>query len=149
MLIADKRKIAKAGWYGLIAGIILSIVFKLIEQITQVKVYTLLLNVDYIPIINRYYFPEIIEVSFHLVVSILLSMVLLAVLQHERVTTGGHILAWCTAICTLIGLLLFPTTALSDRTPAVTSIPALSYWLAGHALYGLVLGFLFKRDRQL
>ena len=37
---------------------------------TGYKVYTLLLNIDYIPILNEFKFPEVVEVIFHLIVSV-------------------------------------------------------------------------------
>ncbi|WP_231603548.1 hypothetical protein [Bacillus sp. FJAT-27231] len=144
----NRKSIQKAGWYGLLSGIFLAIFFKVIEQSTHLKVYTLLLNVDYIPIINRYHFPEMIEVAFHLVISILLSITLAFVLHFHHIPLRKNAILWCTAACLLIGLLLFPTTAFSDRTPSITSIPSLLYWLGGHALYGFMLGCLFARERE-
>lgn len=135
----------KAGLYGLLSGMFLAIFLKLVEKATHLKVYTLLLNIDYIPIINHYHFPEIIEVAFHLIISILLSISLSLVLNYLGVTSGKSLILWCIAICLSIGLLLFPTTAFSDRTPSVTSLPALLYWLTGHGLYGFLLGCLFKK----
>ena len=147
MLKLNRKSIQKAGLYGLLSGIFLAVFFKIIERATHLKVYTLLLNVDYIPVINQYHFPEIIEVAFHLVISILLSISLAFVLYSKRASRRKTIISWCTAVCLLIGLLLFPTTALSDRTPPITSMPALSYWLVGHGLYGVMLGCLFARKQ--
>ena len=112
------------------------------------KVYTLLLNVDYIPFVNQFNFPEIVEVSFHLIVSIVLSVCLSIFIAYLKIELPNKVLLFYTGISFLIGLLLFPTTALSTRTPPITSIPSLTYWLAGHVLFGLILAILYiKREK--
>lgn len=134
--------IKKSILYGIVAGILLTLYCKFIEQLTLYKVYTLLLNVDYIPFLNQYQFPELVEVSFHIIVSIALSICLYLLIIFLKIESREKIIYMCLTVCIIIGLALFPTTALSDRTPAVTSLPSLFYWLAGHALYGYALGYL-------
>jgi len=132
----------KSVLYGIVSGIVLTIFMKMIEQLTLYKVYTLLLNVDYIPILNRYQFSEIIEVGFHIAISIVLSLSLYLLIIYLKMVSRTKMFFLCTAVCIFIGAALFPTTALSNRTPSVTSLPSLFYWLAGHALYGYALGYL-------
>ena len=127
---------------GLISGLVLAVLFKLTEALTHLKVYTLLLNVDYIPYINTFAFPELIEVGFHLVVSIALAICLYLLFIQIKVTSRKQIIVICTTVCFIIGVVLFPTTTLSDRTPDLTSIPSFSYWIAGHIIFGFVLGYL-------
>lgn len=140
-----KKNMLKAGMSGLVAGLVLNYMFKFVELVTMVKVYTLLLNVDYIPIVNRYTFPEVIEIAFHLIVSIVLSLCLYLLIRFMKITTERKVVDLCIVVCVAIGIVLFPTTALSDRTPSVTSLSAFSIWVAGHALYGFLLGVLQAR----
>ncbi|MEC2074936.1 hypothetical protein [Metabacillus fastidiosus] len=131
--------------YGTISGVVLALFLKLIEKITGDKVYTLLLNVDYIPVINRYQFSEIVEVIFHLIISVLLTGALWIFLYYRKITEWKDRVLFCLAICFVIGALLYPTTAFSDRTPPLLSGSSLIYWLIGHIVYGLILGVLLSR----
>ncbi|WP_143180074.1 hypothetical protein [Domibacillus mangrovi] len=144
-MMLNERLIRKASLSGLIAGMILAVFLKMVEQTTHYKVYTLLLNVDYIPILKRYTFSEFVEVAFHLIISIGLSVCLYFAISYMNITSHKRIISLCVSVCIIIGLILFPTTALSDRTPSITSMPAFSYWLAGHVVYGYTLGFLVAR----
>lgn len=134
--------IRKSILYGVVSGILLTIMLKLIEILTLYKVYTLLLNVDYIPFINQFAFPEIIEVSFHIIVSIILSVCLYILITYSKITSRKKIIYLCTGFCIFVSTALFPTTSFSDRTPDITSLPSLLYWIAGHAIYGYSLGVL-------
>ena len=123
----------------------LAILFKIIERTTHLKVYTFLLNVDYIPYINRFIFSELVEVSFHLIVSIILAFSLYLLIVYRQILSKNSVIRLCTLFCFFTGAALFPTTAFSDRTPALSSIPSLLYWLIGHIAYGYVLGALIAR----
>lgn len=125
---------------GLIAGLVLNFVFKTIENVSGEKVYTLLLNVDYIPVLKEFSFPEWLEVSFHLVVSIVLSICLYLFLHAIHITSKRKQIAWSVMLCALIGVALYPTTAFSVHTPPLTSISSILYWVGGHLLFGYVLG---------
>ncbi|WP_025784428.1 hypothetical protein [Sporosarcina sp. D27] len=137
-----KRTLWAAG-YGLIGGLILTFLFKWIESATGEKVYTFLLNVDYIPVVGDIAFQEWIEVLFHLVVSV--SVALGFYLMYRlRPSWEKRAITICTVGSVIIGISLFPTTALSDRTPEITDGLSLLYWLLGHAIFGAVLGTLFR-----
>ncbi|WP_100403575.1 hypothetical protein [Bacillus sp. FJAT-42315] len=124
---------------GIVSGIFLGLFLKVIEVGLGIKVYTLLMNVDYIPVIKKVALPELVEFSLHLIVSVVLAMTLAYVVKKEQ-WTNEQIMIRTVTICFLIGVLLYPTTILSDRTPSITSLSAIFYWLVGHALYGVVLG---------
>lgn len=140
-----KRGFQNTVLYGLISGLVLAAFLKVTELITQFKVYTLLLNVDYIPYINTFAFPELIEVGFHLIVSIALAVCLYLLFVHLKITSRKQIIVTTTAACFIIGIALFPTTTFSDKTPDFTSIPSFSYWMAGHFSYGCILGYLLVK----
>ena len=137
----DNKEWLRIVGIGLGTGLLLSVLYKLIEKTTGNKVYTLLLNVDYIPVFKEFEFPESAEVSFHLVVSIGLCFVLFFVIRKLRVT---RIILFCSAINVGIGMLLYPTTAFSERTPPIDSIPSVSYWLIGHLIYGVLVGIALR-----
>lgn len=135
----------KGVWIGLVTGIILAIFLKSVEVLLGYKVYTLLLNVDYIPIVKDYQFSEAIEVFFHLVVSVVLCILLVIALDKSTDFIRNRVVYFSFLINTAIGLLLYPTTSFSDRTPSFTDAVSLSWWIAGHALYGVVVGMLLKK----
>ncbi|SFE58396.1 hypothetical protein SAMN05192532_102450 [Alteribacillus iranensis] len=129
---------------GVAAGTALGLFLKAVEQGTGVKVYTLLLNVDYIPVLQHYYFSEFTEFGFHLLVSIGLTAVFAGFLRKKR-PSRERIVPFIVTASTLIGVLYFPVTVLSEQTPSVTSIQALIPWLIGHSLYGWILGMMMRR----
>ncbi|EWG11631.1 hypothetical protein [Cytobacillus firmus] len=127
---------------GLLSGTFLGLFLNIIEISTGIKVYTLLLNVDYFPILKNYHLPESIEFVFHLIISVIVAFSLLFIIKKYRWNRTQIIVR--TLLTTFsIGVLLYPTTALSDRTPELTSLPAIFFWLLGHLLYGLLLSSLF------
>lgn len=133
--------------YGLVGGFALTFLFKWMESMTGEKVYTFLLNVDYIPILGSITFPEWIEVSFHLIVSIAVALGFYVMYQlrpqWKRLAIGI-----CTIGSIVIGFVLFPTTALSDRTPEITNRIALLYWIFGHVIFGIILGVFFRMEKR-
>lgn len=132
--------------YGLIGGFGLTFLFKWLESLTGQKVYIFLLNIDYIPVIGNIAFPEWIEVVFHLVVSIAVALGFYF-MYILRPSWKSQAIIICIIVSAIIGLVLFPTTALSERTPDLTNGVALFYWLAGHAVFGAVLGIFFKLEK--
>lgn len=134
-------------WAGIAAGILLGLFLKIIEHITTLKVYTLLLNVDYVPVLKELKLPELIEFALHLVISVLLS-ILLAIFLKSKNWSRGRSLSWVSLVCLTVGLLLYPTTVLSNRTPELIDLAALLFWLVGHLLYGIALGWLLTGSRK-
>ncbi|MEH7886881.1 hypothetical protein V7654_21490 [Bacillus sp. JJ1609] len=137
-------QIVKAGMAGIISGVILGLILKIVEYITNLKVYLLLLNVEYVPVLKNYEIPEAGEFGIHLVISILLAISIQAYMlkkawgikRKERFTVFLSI---------AVGVLLYPTTMLSERTPEITSIYAFLFWISAHALYGWILGTMLKK----
>lgn len=133
--------LARAIASGILSGTFLGLFFKIMEQWTGVKVYTLLLNIDYIPYLNRIKFPELVEFAFHVLISILLSLILVIYFNRKKLPRPTLVLT-ITLVGIVVGMLLYPTTILSERTPEFTDLKAIFFWLSGHVLYGLSLGFL-------
>ena len=106
-MFLTRQGLKKTIFYGLISGFVLAALLKVVELITHLKVYTLLLNVDYIPYINTFTFPELIEVSFHLIISIALAVCLYLLFVHLKITSRQQIIVTATAVCFIIGIALF------------------------------------------
>ncbi|WP_338553625.1 hypothetical protein [Paenibacillus sp. KS-LC4] len=133
------RTLALAAAAGVGAGLLLGLFMKAVQQLTGQPVYTLLLNVDYIPLLKELALSELGEFALHLVVSALVGIGLALLFGIVRWPVVRQTYT-AIAISLLIGLALFPTTLLSDRTPSIGSGAAWTWWLAGHAVYGWVLG---------
>ncbi|WP_153723390.1 hypothetical protein [Sporosarcina cascadiensis] len=140
----NAKIIWKAAWSGIITGLILALFLKGVQAVTGRKVYTLLLNVDYIPVIKEFQFPEAAEVSFHLIISVILCLLLVILYKSSRGVIRKQFIWTSLLVNVFIGLLLYPTTSFSDRTPDTADMPALFWWIAGHALYGLLAGWMLK-----
>ncbi|WP_286182645.1 hypothetical protein [Bacillus sp. ISL-55] len=112
---------------------------KLVQSLTNLKVYTLLLNVDYIPILKDLKLSEVVEFGLHMVISIGLAFVL----DFYMIRKNFHkeaITRFVISVSLIVGLLLYPTTLLSERTPPISSAYAFLFWMAGHWIYGFILG---------
>lgn len=129
---------------GVTAGVILGLFLKLMEYMTGKKVYILLMNVDYVPLLKNYNTTEFLDFILHLVISVLLALAFRVFLLKDMTKTGARrYVLW---ISSMIGVILYPTTILSDRTPEFTDSYAFLIWMAGHVLYGWVLGFLLAEQ---
>lgn len=133
------RTLALAAAAGAGAGLLLGLYMKAVQQLTGQTVYTLLLNVDYIPLLNELALSELWEFALHLFVSALVGIGLALFFRIVRWPSVRQTYS-AMAVSLLIGLVLFPTTLLSDRTPSIGSGAAWTWWLVGHAVYGWVLG---------
>ena len=123
----------------MVSGIVLGLFLKIIQFFTNLNVYTLLLNVDYVPTLKNIKLPEIVEFSLHMVISIFLAVVLNMYIKSRELEKEA-IHRFVVKVSLLVGLLLYPTTLLSERTPSITNAYAFLGWMAGHWIYGLVLG---------
>ncbi len=133
---------------GLISGLILGFFFKWIQAVTGKKVFLLLLNVDYIPFLKDIPLSETEEFLLHLTVSIPLAVFLLKTAPllspQKSVQAAGLLLG-----SIFIGIILYPTTVLSARTPALSDGQAFFWWIGGHFFYGAALAlFLPRRFRD-
>ncbi|MFD1064609.1 hypothetical protein [Oceanobacillus locisalsi] len=121
-------------WFiGCLSGFILGGFFYIFQQWTAIPVYTLLMNVDYFPVLGKMYLPGWIEFSFHLVVSVIIVWVIYYVLKKKHLEHKLIPYLFCNVA---IGLFIFPTTMLSNRTPEIDNTGAWLIWIAGHIVYG-------------
>ncbi len=127
---------------GIATSFVLGFFLKMIENLTNLKVYTLLLNIDFIPIIGEIDFPEWIEFSFHMIISIILAFIFNYLVLKNKWNWQG-ILFYVSLSNMLVGLLIYPITLFSERTPPLLSIFPLNFWLIGHLIYGISMSLLF------
>lgn len=132
---------------GIISGLILGFFLKIMELLTGAKVYILLLNIDYVPILKNFQFPEWSEFGLHILISIALSLILTQYMNGREWLAKQRI-KFVTLVSIVVGILLYPTTLLSDRTPEFTDITAMILWLLGHVLYGAILGYMLRKERN-
>ena len=138
------RKIFHTFVYSLIAGVFLGFFMKWMQDVTGYKVYTLLMNVDYIPILKEYIFPAWVEFMFRLIIAVMLAYVILWIAWKKHYTRK-RLIRFTIVVNSIIAIALYPTTALSERTPALFSFPSFGLWLVAHIAYGIVLGALLAR----
>lgn len=131
---------------GIISGLYLGAFLWVVQIITTINVYTLLINVDYIPVLKDWNMHPITELVLHIIISVIVVFVLYAI--FKRWGMQYRILPYVLANG-VIGVLLYGTTAFSTRTPEVLDYFAIFYWILGHLLYGLIVGiFLQKQERM-
>lgn len=130
---------------GTIAGVALGLLLKLAQHATGHQVYTLLLNVDYIPVLGSLHLTEFWEFTLHLIVAVALAFLLTAIAIRYRLA-GKEFIVLCIGINIGIAICYYPLTGLSGRTPPLTSLPALAIWIGSHLLYGLLLGLLLRKN---
>ncbi|PWW45352.1 MULTISPECIES: hypothetical protein [Paenibacillus] len=119
---------------GLTSGLVLGFFLKAIQTYTGEKVYTLLLNIDFVPWLPPK-LPEYIEFVLHLIVSIIIGIFYIWWIQRS-----GHPISKGILIGVLSSLLYIPLSQLSSRVPDLYDIKAILYWLVGHLLFGVVVG---------
>lgn len=129
---------------GIVAGGIFGLFLKVVQQFTGKKVYTLLMNVDYVPILKDLQLNEFVEFSLHIVVSVILVWILYFGLGSIGYEQSIFIYMWINVV---IGGFLYATTVFSERTPEITDIVALTYWLGGHIIFGLLVGIMIRFSR--
>ncbi|KUP07662.1 hypothetical protein Q73_04835 [Bacillus coahuilensis m2-6] len=131
---------------GTISGLLLGFFLKGIEYLTGVKVYTLLLNVDFIPIIGDIQWPEFIEFFFHCIISFLIGILYLYIIEKSSNKWFGEHPLFTSFLITLPTIpLYFPLVLLAEKTvPPLWDIVAFTYWGLGHIVYFFSLYVSYK-----
>lgn len=127
---------------GVIAGTILAGFLKVIQMLTGIQAYSLLFNMDYIPLLRRVDTVFGMGYLFHYtfcVVSVLGLYFILGIFQLEK-NMIGYIVVY-----TIGSAVLYTLTGLSEKPPSISDYLAWSYWSFGHALFGIAVGFLIRK----
>jgi len=133
------RQIGSGTIIGLVSGTLLGLFLKWMQVLTGIKVYVLLLNVDFIPGFGNKDLPEWMEFLFHLVISCVIGVVFVFMMERLKVSSSG---SWLLSLVLTVPtvFLYFPLSYL-----AIKNVPGLMYgeaiflWTAGHILYALSL----------
>ncbi|KZZ82995.1 hypothetical protein [Bacillus sp. SJS] len=129
--------ILRGGLSGLAGGLALGFFLKWIQIVTGLKVYTLLLNVDFVysnPL------PEWVEFVIHLIVAIFIGMGFGFAIEKLRVI--GFLKTYGVALLiTLPALFLyFPLSMLARKeVPSVFDLEAFGWWGVGHLVFAGVM----------
>ncbi|WP_110112399.1 hypothetical protein [Bacillus sp. CGMCC 1.16541] len=130
---------------GFISGSVLGLVLKLIEMITNKKVYTLLLNIDFIPIIGEVHWPESIEFFFHLLIAFIIGILFVYVVKRLTIQSWRRLLVTSIFLTLPTIPLYFPLTILAIKeTPAIDDFVSISYWTISHLLFALTLAASYR-----
>ncbi|RFU60015.1 hypothetical protein [Bacillus sp. V59.32b] len=125
---------------GVGSGILLAIATRYVEMYTGKKIYSLLLNIDFIPLTQRIQGNEPIELVLHLLVSSGIGVFFVLLKPKFANKWGLSFLLILPAI-----LLYFPLSYISQSE--ITSAADLSsflLWSAAHVVYALILPLSIK-----
>lgn len=138
-------KVLKGIWIGFWSGLLLGLLLKWIQRVTGEQVYTLLLNVDFVPFIGKISWSEPVEFAFHLAISLLIS-IFYVYLAKRRNYSFGQLTLLSLLLCIPTFILFFPLSSLAIRgdVPALTDVGAFLYWILAHLTYALALPILYK-----
>lgn len=138
-------KILKGIWIGFWSGLLLGLLLKWIQKVTGEQVYTLLLNVDFMPLAGKIDWSEPIEFAFHIAISLVIS-ILYVYLAKRRSYSFGQLTMLSLLLCIPTFVLYFPLSSLAIRTdvPQLTDAGAFLYWILAHLTYALALPVLYK-----
>jgi len=99
------KRFSKLLGIGIISGLILGGILGIVQQFTNKKVYLLLMNVDYIPIVKDWNVGPVMGFMFHLIVSVAIVFVLYYVLKKKTGSKNSNLYScqypwWCLIIFT-------------------------------------------------
>ncbi|WP_101843462.1 hypothetical protein [Halobacillus sp. Marseille-P3879] len=127
-------------YIGTTSGLALGIYMWFAELITGKRVYTLLMNVDFIPFLGEVNWPVFVEWLFHLVVSWAAGILFCYLFMKKIKITMMR--QWIAAfvLSGAAALSYFPLTVLAmKQTPSLTDGEAIALWAVGHMIYAIVL----------
>ncbi|ANU10434.1 hypothetical protein A1A1_04312 [Planococcus antarcticus DSM 14505] len=138
-------KLLKGIWIGFWSGLVLGLLLKWIQSVTGEQVYTLLLNVDFIPVIGDVQWSEITEFVFHMIISLIIGVVFVYLAKRRNYSFGQLV------IISLLMSAPFPFLyfllswlAINADVPAITDWGAFLYWVFAHLTYSLLVPILYK-----
>lgn len=141
----NRQTILLSIYIGLISGILLGLFLKLVENLTGILVYTLLLNIDFIPGIGSVKWAESIEFVIHLLVSILIGFVFVFLVIKLQIGQNiKKLLALSFLLCLPTFALFFVLSLLAIKeVPAWNDWTAFGYWTFAHLFYVWTIATLY------
>lgn len=137
------RRSLKAILLGGISGLVLGLLFKWIETMMNIKIYTLLLNIDFMPLIGKIHWGEPLEFVFHTLFSCIISYIYILIIEVKKVRYLKNYLFWALIVTIPTIPLYFPLSNLAIKdVPANNNFCSVLFWTIGHIIYALILGWL-------
>ncbi|WP_096154783.1 MULTISPECIES: hypothetical protein [Bacillus] len=130
---------------GLVSGILMGLLMKLFQTFFQKDVYTLLLNIDFIPYLGSFSFSETVEFIFHLIIALGIGVLFSLIVQkyHLVKKRAQFLLSIILTFPTIF--LYFPLTFLAMKeTPAMNDVFALTLWTVAHLFFALLLPIFYR-----
>ena len=143
----NNRSIFLAIYIGLMNGILLGLILKFIERFTGVGVYTLLLNVDFIPFIGTIQWTEPMEFLFHIFISIIIAFVFVKIVHYFQIGTSFRKLLILGFVLNLptFGLFFILSELAIKEVPLWNDWIAFTYWSIGHLIYVWLLALMYRK----
>ena len=138
-------KLLKGVWIGFWSGLILGLLLKWIQSVTGERVYTLLLNVDFIPVIGAVQWSEVTEFVFHLIIALIIGIVYVY-LAKRRNYPFSQLMIISMLLSVPLPFLFFILSwlAVDADVPAPNDWEAFLYWIFAHLTFALLLPILYK-----
>lgn len=134
---------------GLIAYLVLTLILYGLQSLTNLPIYTLLINYEFIPYVN---INSFFAISLNLLMSVILAFFFY---KHiiKRAWRWQDILFHLTFGIMFVGFVTYPLTYFSKVTPPLFHIFSFVFWIVSFMIYGLSmsLGFIYllnKNKRQ-
>ncbi|MFC4403228.1 hypothetical protein [Gracilibacillus xinjiangensis] len=128
---------------GTISGVVLGCFLWFIEKLSNIKLYTLLMNVDFIPGVEGDLSP-VLEWFFHIVIAWLIALLYLSL---QRILSKRYHKPAALLLSITAAISYFPLTLIAKKeTPSADDVIAITLWFIGHVIYGMVLYILAKRN---
>ena len=142
-----RHLISTSLYIGIVSGLLMGLFLKLIESITGFLVYTLLLNVDFLPLLGRFNWIEPIEFLFHLLVSIFIAFIFIYFVETMHIGSNfpkSLFLSFIICLPTFSSYFVLSGLAIKD-VPKWNDWLAFAYWCMAHLFYMWMLPVLYKK----
>ncbi|WP_223700374.1 hypothetical protein [Sutcliffiella deserti] len=118
----------------------MGLVMKGLEALTSKEIYTLLLNIDFIPYMGEQNYSEPIEFFFHLLIAIFIGVMFGWILNYFKVVSKWRKYMLSLLITLPTVFLYFPLTILAVKaTPPVSDVQSFTLWTICHLLFAILL----------
>jgi hypothetical protein len=125
--------------FGTIAGTLLACFFYWIEKALEIKLYTFLLNIDFLPLPDSIIYSVPVQFVLHLFISVILIAII--DILYERFS---HPFLLSVIINTIMSFTFFPLYQMAISKPFFPPFFfPFALWIIGHILYALLIGTLF------
>ncbi|NQD68651.1 hypothetical protein HP456_22345, partial [Bacillus haikouensis] len=133
------KEYIKGTGIGIASGTLLGLILKFLQSLTGIKVYALLLNVDFIPYMGKVRWSEWEEFLFHLFISCIIGIIFTISIHHFNLS-GRMIWALAFIVTLPAFLFYFPLSFMAIKeVPSPYDSGGIFLWLIGHLVYGVSL----------